>query len=474
MSTLSTKTALDHRWLQYGRWGSFWNESFDGQGLRQMHALVQMAGNSGATALARGMMSRTAPAEPYGVAAPSLRNADSSYLGPDIQQRIRRITPIFGLDILARPSPADVRMPASGGMVLETEQSYNGAVGILQDQDWQYVFFPADADTYDPERLAEDFVGTWLQRSVDTPLHIRDTTGNDYVAGVHFWPRCGAVTWHRNPTITFPDNRCAVMTAIGQAHNVFNYTWQVDELPFGGRHIAQYLQDRASVDIFGKALAEACGFYVVPTDDTIVATYRQPAGIVYEFADSGMVRLDYPHVELEAGDTVTEGDILGSPIRIFRSTGLGDNDWWHLSALERIGPDDTIPALPFRVTFTRSCMATCAEESVTDDGTKRHARLNLPAESPADLNRFWGSVKRSELLTGKFLNDVVGLSGIGDSKLVEPLNLCFEHFLGQRGIVVQRYGSEHWGDDRRRRFAEFCGRARPSLSVIIMTNVSAS
>lgn len=469
--------ALDHRFLQYGRYGSFWNENFSGKTLKSLHALTQMGGNSGAVATVRSFFAELAPTEMFRIAAPSLLLIDkrkTSYLGPDVQQRIRTITPITALDLLARPTAAQTRMPFTGRMIVETEQVFGGIVGVIQDEFWQYLFAPADDDGYTRLTEESEFIGSWLVPSDVIPLHLRDTRGNDYLPGIHFWPRDGAMVWHRDPESIFRDNCCTVMAGAHVCDNLLNYTWQVEPLHFGGEYIAQYYQDRVSVDSFVKALAQACNFFIMPVDDRIVYVQRHAAGTIYEFANYGLVRLDYPHRIQSVGTEVQAGTILGNPIEAFYSKGLGDNDWWQLSALERIEFDSLIPPLPCRVGITRSCRADWVESTVVDGATKYHARLHLPAESPADLEKFWGIVKRSELLTGKFLNDEIGLDGGTTSTLVEPLNICFKHFLGQRGIILQQFGYEHWGDDCRDRFTQFVDRARPSLSIIITVNVPTS
>ena len=106
-----------------------------------------------------------------------------------------------------------------------------------------------------------------------------------------------------------------------------------------------------------------------------------------------------------------------------------------------------------------------------DEDDDVHVRIDLDGPT-AQQDLFWASVKRNELLTGNYLNAVVGLSSISDVKFVNPLRLMFEYLLGACGIVITRRNVGQWSGSNRARFENFVSREKPLGSIIIVRDTN--
>ena len=447
----------DYRHLLYGRYGSFWNESLTQDTKRKFHAFVQTCGRMGSAERASEIQEMLAPSDHWRITHPRVlrfTDADVRYIGPSRTQRIG----------LHRPSAGETTFASDDGELILLEDPQSAA---LDTEDAEFLFLPGDTVSVP---TADDFAARWMLRLSDRdlfPTRIRSVSGkSDLVHGMHFWIQGGYMVFRADPRAYFPEMRYVMLSGFTRATNVMSYPWQVEPLNYGSSALAQYTKSNSSSAVFVQALAQVCNFYLAPQDDTVIAVFKSPtlAGAAYEFSKSGLMHVDYPHQALKVGDAVKRGDIVGSPMVGSFSSGLDDSHWWQNTHISSLQWDNFLPALPFQITIPN---APCRVFATTQTGPDIHAQINLGATDPAELNKFWAATKRSELLTGKFLNNVIGLASLSDVKYVNPMSLFFDQILGQRAIIIQRYNYPAWSDERKRRFQNFVVRARPSHAIVL-------
>ena len=297
-----------------------------------------------------------------------------------------------------------------------------------------------------------------------TPLKLRAADGRALFAGADYVCGVGVLGFLHHPDTIFTGQTVHVASAFKVEDHPFNYTLQVDPVFGSVEDIATYQRGAQTPSTFLRALARACNFQVAPAASMVHEVMRGGGRFFYGF-DWGIIAVDYPHEKLHVGDSVVAGEIIGQPISM-RSAINSNSAWWAALDWSDGLSLDGLCAFPGLTAPNEPRRAYAVDE---DDDV--HVRIDL--DGPTDQqDLFWASVKRNELLTGNYLNAVVGLSSISDVKFVNPLRLMFEYLLGACGIVITRRNVGQWSGSNRARFENFVSREKPLGSIIMVRDTN--
>ncbi len=340
-------------------------------------------------------------------------------LGADLQKRslLKNGTAEGSFLLTYRPATYDLGL--TGWTGLQTENGEN-----FLTEDGQYLLVPVDeptslvfreSDLY--PRYAVPFPDVEVFSIALPDRHL--TPGLDFVAGY------GCLIFVEPPYELFPNNKILVRAGDRRRPNLLSYTLQVDNLFTDGRHIVNYLRNKQTFRDFELAAAEVAGAAIMPWDGIMQQRIPRPRGATYVF-DTGVLDVRYPHAALEQGTFYEKGTIIGDAVRIY----AGTNGWYRqLNWAAGLNMDGLCPFKGLTAP-DRNCRAYAVAAS-----TDVHARIEL--EGPTAVqNLFWEHVRQSELLTGKYLNSVIGLTDLTDVKFVNPLELMFQFLLQDRAAVA--------------------------------------
>lgn len=136
-----------------------------------------------------------------------------------------------------------------------------------------------------------------------------------------FASRYGEIVLPRDPRAMFPEQRIMCRSAVEKRPNVLCYPLGIQPVYGSVDEVVGYYRNSQSVRQFHKAAAQAGGMAVVKADSFV--EYADDTMCVA--SDGTRYDLPYPHAELEVGDPLRQGDIIGG--ELFRI----------------IGPDDELP-----------------------------------------------------------------------------------------------------------------------------------
>lgn len=452
-----------------GNLGSFWVDHLRGDAMFVARVLSGLAKRTSCIETLISCARNMAGEKQAFRSAFTLRYKSSSVavMGPDVRQRIKQRVSIAGapMELLRRPAFGNYEFPQSGHVGLRSDGDSDGDVMLTTETD-EFLFFPSSG-----EILVDPSQSEWLRRYLVpipfdlTVISIRTIKGEELVTGLNFTQGPGVIALSQHPDELFECGGIYIVSALQKQAHLLDYPMAVEPFCGSAAPLSNYARASQSAAQFLRALGTACDFVLAPQDGVVLAVKRSVAGYHYQF-HFGEITIDYPHVVLEAGDAVNAGDIIGQPIQIHHARTNGDTGWWRmLSWADGISLDY---ACPFRglTVLNENRLAYATEE--TDDV---HARFAL--EGPTDVqDRFWYAVKRNELLTGKYLNAVIGLADLNDTKSVNPMQIFFDYLWADKAWVITRYNLIDWGGARRQRMEQFISNYKPFSGIILFRDIS--
>ena len=347
----------------------------------------------------------------------TFRTPEVTYIGPDIQ---KRFVTKFGDGGSSRFILA--RADSSRAMLTNLDA---GDSEYLTTEDGAYVLLPSEDDA---AVTLDAILQRWAVPAVGClPLAIATAT-RDLVLGIDYTAGVDCLIFSENPSTLFPNNKILTRACLKTCRALLSYTWQVDQAPEGGVHIARYLRDTQSPKQFGLAVAEAAGFRIMPEDAVVRQVIPLRAGCRYIF-DQGAIDAVYPHTPLQAGDELAQHDVIGSPVRLFAAGGASwyrGLDWSEGLSLDQLCQFNGIivPDRPCRV------------HAVSQDTGGLHVRIELEGNAEA-IDKFWQHIWAGEIRSGRYLNSAIGLQEVGGTSFLNPLDFYFDNLLGARAMVLK-------------------------------------
>jgi hypothetical protein len=224
--------------------------------------------------------------------------------------------------------------------------------------------------------------------------------------------------------------------------------------------VANYYRNNQSAAAFQLAIAEAAGYCILPWSGTLLEIHLYGGETRYVF-NSGVLVVHYNHAALTVGEDYPKDYIIGQGVNVYSKTSSTGQWWRQVTWNSGLCLDNLCPVKGLTIQDQP------ARAWANSQSTDYHARIDFLGP-PAALNAFWALVQQNEVLTGKYLNTVIGLTSLTDEVILNPLDLYFTCLLGSRGIIIQLNAAG--GEDYRRRALQFIHREKPVGSVPIIIN----
>ena len=285
------------------------------------------------------------------------------------------------------------------------------------------------------------------------PIRIIDSNGHAYLSGSVFDTKRGFLVFRQDPATLFPDRVAQLQAYVQYPYHPFEYPLGCVNL-FPQDNVYQYLRNSQTIESFKRALANVAGLAVIPKDSELIGVY----GDIYVFTDYTL-HIPYDHTPLSPG-LYSEGTVIGD-LQIHGGSG----SWWPLlnwdsglvlgSSLGMSGL-----TLPYEQRAAR----------VTSQGSGGlHVRISLDGDS-AVQDLFWDVMHNAEERTGIYLNDVLGMSEVGEEISVNPL----EVFMSIYGRQLLRVDVGSLESDVIRNLKDFIVNNKPVGSLVILHEGSSS
>ena len=276
--------------------------------------------------------------------------------------------------------------------------------------------------------------------------------------GVDFEAHDGYIALRRSPAEVLPLGHFTVIFGYERVRAPYLFSMHLDGDPYDINFVAEYYRGGRSVNAFGRAIAQAAGLYVVPQDDSVLATAAPYPGVTrYSFQNAGVVDVLYHHEALQAGTDVARGTVVGRQFKI--ATG---------GAADRLVLDGEFSLdgmLPVKGLSVRPGKVRVDFES--SHAGHPHARVHLIG-ADAVLEDFWERQRLHEIRTGHYLSSTLGITDempALDIDFIAHLRVVY----GERLIVIRR-GLRDADPIYKSRMDAFIDREKPLNCVILISD----
>lgn len=381
-------------------------------------------------------------------------------IGGDLNLRVKAkwSDGVSGYVVYRRPTTYDEQMQKWVSFMTANDQ----ADEILQTEDCEYILAPAFDEEVtggisDLNDLRTKYV---IPIPYDVTPQVILTPKGYWVQGIDFITTLGALITPHDPNLAFPNGKITCQMLQRRSSSWFDYIWQVDNVTSSGIFIANYYRNTQNPGAFASAIAEACGLQVLPWDATLLEVDTFCRFRYYRF-DQGLLITDYPHDPMEAGLFYRKGTVIGDAVKVYSRpqgatwTWFRQLDWSAGLSLDGITPFSGLVA-PDRP---------CRTYANGQTGGNIHAAITLDGDEQVQT-KFWNHVGNAEIISGNYLNTVIGLSGPNDVKYVNPVDIYWQYLLSDRALIIELKTAvmgDYW-DKRARAFIE---REKPCGSLVI-------
>ncbi len=410
-----------------GKAGSFWTATLDRDQQPLVRGLTDLTENSltqAVTAVSDRLTAKSDGAFTFRTLKVDPRKIVQ--FSPDMQQRI-----------LVRFSGGYVIRPAAV-IAPETINDHgflvvSGDSGLLSTEGGELIAFPLPGFSSDiPGSFQAGTVlrPRWLVSIPDDiePVRIHSLKG-DLVCGVDFVVSPGLLHFFEDPTSLFLLPHVPVACAVYRQTSLFGYTLKLDATQANLFPVANYFRGAQTAKTFETAVACASGLVVLPQESRLDLVLPLPLGYRYVFKDY-VIEARYAHTALTLDEVYPKNHVVGGCVRV-TSGGL-DRPYWYRELDWSAGlPLDSIS--PFKGLVAADGQRS-AYTTTQISGSKYHVRIELDGDD-ATQDLFWSRVAAAELNSGRYLCDILNMTGEG-FKQVNPVDVFFESGLAGNAIVV--------------------------------------
>ena len=143
----------------------------------------------------------------------------------------------------------------------------------------------------------------------------KTSSGDVYTRGAGIDSGYGYIVFDKDPRAIFTDLKLFVKSAVQRIPNVLCYSLGVQDVYGDVSQIVKYYRNNQSPMQFYKAAAQAAGMQVIRKTDiireVIQVENRKYSGTSYITQGGDRYDAWYPHVQLNIGQTVAEGQVIG-------------------------------------------------------------------------------------------------------------------------------------------------------------------
>jgi hypothetical protein len=262
--------------------------------------------------------------------------------------------------------------------------------------------------------------------------------GRTLMVGVDFHYRGREILLLQNPVELWPDGVVPVRAAWSRPRHPVSYALEADQLTAeGASDLAKLRKSMPGYRLLEKAAAVACGFEVVRTTGVLSQRELYADGSASYLIGNTRYHVTYPHAALALNQTIVADTILGQPMALFGPPAQAHAHWWRkFDWTAGLQLDGNLAGV--RVTLPdRMVVATAVDEN--DSGLLVELNLGLPEEEHA---LFWAAIRQGESMSGQLLaSHIPGLTDVGDTTLVNPIDLWFTHSLARKTLLVYLHPS---------------------------------
>lgn len=140
---------------------------------------------------------------------------------------------------------------------------------------------------------------------------IRLDDGTTLFNGLNFKSKYGQIILRTNPIHLFKGMQFFVLSYQQRDRNILCYPLGVQDVYGSINHIIDYYRNNQSLSAFKKALYQAVGIPVVEDYCTIMSIVNLTTGVSYITSSGVCYDADFPHQQLQVGDSLTKGTIIG-------------------------------------------------------------------------------------------------------------------------------------------------------------------
>jgi hypothetical protein len=288
--------------------------------------------------------------------------------------------------------------------------------------------------------------------------------GSYWVHGIDYVLSPGVLITSHNPYTAFRGDSLHMVSTRRTSPSWMAYAVSSENPSGDSREIVGYVRRQQNPKTFEAAIAQAAGLTVTQRPGTFLEATPRPGGRMLLRFDTWTALVDHPLFSLPAvGEFVPENTVIGGLVKVHTKPTASASWAWYRTLDWRNGMS-LDPVSPVKGITVPEGMVLAEAYDETEGNL--HVRLHLEAATETGLAAYWGLAKAGEILTGKYLNTVIGLSAVGESTLVNAMDLFWEHVLDARTIVVDlrtKDAGAYWHT----RATCFIDREKPAGSMVL-------
>lgn len=290
-----------------------------------------------------------------------------------------------------------------------------------------------------------------------TPRSIVADGGTLMLLGVHYEAGPGYLKFDKSPLELFPRRQFLCRAASRVKPHIFSYTWQVDDLFTDGRYVVNYYRHKQSIPALELAAAEAAGLVIADISGVILEVHPYANHSTRYILASGKIDVPYAHTQLNVGDVIQAGTVLGG---VFRLRSAADGPGWYSAVTWGSGLSMDALCPVQGITFPNTSVTVTG---ASQDAGGIHIQMPLIGTSAAQT-AFWNYVHQCETRTGIYWNSAIGLPNLSATASINPLQFIFQARLASRAFTVE-LNQTNVGADCTSKLLRFIQREKPLGSI---------
>lgn len=184
--------------------------------------------------------------------------------------------------------------------------------------------------------------------------------------------------------------------------------------------VVNYCRNSQTPKAFELALAEIGGLEILDAPQQLVDINVTTQEVIYTFT-SEVHRVAYSHdlSVMQKGKFYPADYVIGEAIRVYHKTD--QTAWWRPIPFGAGLSLD--PIMDQKGLFLVNDYVTAVAASADSNG-KLHVRFPMSIDSTVD-DAYWESVRLREIESGDYINDTLGLTSVGERKILHPFEVMF-------------------------------------------------
>jgi len=241
---------------------------------------------------------------------------------------------------------------------------------------------------------------------------------------------------------------------------------QSDYMYTSGSHIVNYHRYSQSLKSLELAAAEYAGLVVAPFTSTISQIlYFEDSTILVTI--DGVIRLPGFQEDFAIGDIVVKDTIMGGGFSLLGREDANDSSTWY-KAMDWSDGLSLAGVTPFPGLVIPNDISLAEAYEYNAEHDNFHVRFTMSGDTD-QAEAFFARIKRVEVKTGWFLNDLFGFTTLNETTTFYPIDFYFELLLSNKAIVALVDTTIH-SPAVRERLVEFLVKNKPVGSVVITRN----